>query len=77
MHQNALPPFSHNFLTVRQLSLAHPSFSEGSLRWLLFNANRNGFAACVRRVGRRVLIDEQAFVNWVNGNGAALHGKGA
>jgi len=37
----------------------------GGLRHLVFNAQRNGFSDCVRRVGRRVLIDEAAFFQWV------------
>jgi hypothetical protein len=38
----------------------------GGLRHLIFNAKSNGFDKVVRRVGRRVLIDEQAFFDWVN-----------
>jgi hypothetical protein len=36
------------------------------LRHLIFNKNANGFHKCVRRVGRRVLIDEKAFFDWVS-----------
>jgi len=35
------------------------------LRYLIFNRKQNGFDACVCRVGRRVLIDKWAFVQWV------------
>ena len=38
----------------------------GGLRHLIFNEQFNGFSKCVRRVGRRVLIDENAFYQWVN-----------
>lgn len=37
----------------------------GGLRHLIFNEKKNGFDACVIRVGGRVLIDEGAFFNWV------------
>ncbi len=37
----------------------------GGLRHLIFNAKQNGFDRVVRRVGRRVLIDEGAFFEWV------------
>jgi hypothetical protein len=37
----------------------------GGLRHLIFNAKSNGFDRCIRRVGRRVLIDETAFFEWV------------
>jgi hypothetical protein len=43
----------------------HPWPPLGGLRYLIFNAQRNGFGAAIRRVGRRVLIDEQAFFAWV------------
>lgn len=42
----------------------------GGLRWLIFKESINGFHRVVRRVGRRVLIDEAAFFEWVR-NGAA------
>ena len=37
----------------------------GGLRHLIFHAESNGFSAAIRRVGRRVLIDEEAFFVWV------------
>ena len=43
----------------------------GGLRHLVFFENTNGFDEVVRRVGRRVLIDEAAFFAWVNCNGGA------
>lgn len=45
---------------------AHHSWPPlGGLRWLIFNERSNGFHAVIRRVGRRVLIDEAAFFEWV------------
>lgn len=44
----------------------------GGLRHLIFNSKSNGFDECIRRVGKRLLIDEQAFFHWVdkqNGGG--------
>jgi hypothetical protein len=38
----------------------------GGLRYLVFNSRQNGFEKCLRRVGRRILIDEQAFFAWVD-----------
>jgi hypothetical protein len=37
----------------------------GGLRHLIFYAEDTGFARVVRRVGRRVLLDERAFFEWV------------
>ena len=42
----------------------------GGLRHLIFNSESNGFGSVVRRVGRRVLIDEAAFFVWVDRQGA-------
>lgn len=44
----------------------HPWPPLGGLRHLVFNAKANGFDAVIRRAGRRVLIDEQAFFSWLN-----------
>ena len=62
--QQTLPP---RFYTVKQFSARNPAFSEGSLRWLLFNARENKLEAAVVRVGRRVLIDEDRFFAWLDG----------
>lgn len=37
----------------------------GGLRHLIFYAENNGFCQVIRRVGRRILIDEQSFFKWV------------
>lgn len=42
----------------------------GGLRHLIFHAKANGFDDVIRRVGRRVLIDERAFFAWVEAQGA-------
>ena len=36
-----------------------------TLRHLIFHSEKNGFDKVVRRIGRRVLINEQAFFQWV------------
>lgn len=43
----------------------HPWPPIGGLRWLVFNAETNGFATAFVRVGRRVLIDEAEFFRCV------------
>jgi hypothetical protein len=45
------------------------AFTEAGLRWLVFNEKANGFSACVRRVGRKVLIDLDAFEEWIETQG--------
>ena len=52
-------------LTVRQFSKKYPAFPEGGLRYNIFNAEKKGFSQCVRRIGRKVLIDETAFFSWI------------
>ncbi|MBF8274062.1 MAG: hypothetical protein HW380_3167 [Magnetococcales bacterium] len=43
----------------------HPWPPVGGLRHLVFHENSNGFNAVVKRVGRRVLLDEKAFFTWM------------
>lgn len=40
------------------------------LRNLIFNKEKNGFSQVVKKVGKRVLIDEKAFFKWVKNNGS-------
>lgn len=42
----------------------HPSV--GGLRHLIFHAESNGFSKCIKRIGRRVLIDEPRYFEWVD-----------
>ena len=49
-------------LTFRQFAKRHPAFSEGSLRWMRFQQDKNGFQSAFKAVGRnRVLVDEGEF----------------
>ena len=38
----------------------------GQLRALVFNSKTNGFERCIRRIGKRILIDESQYFNWVD-----------
>jgi hypothetical protein len=49
--------------------LHHAWPSSSGLRNLILKARKNGFHEAVRRVGRRVLIDEAAFFAWVDNQG--------
>jgi hypothetical protein len=40
----------------------------GGLRHLIFNAESNGFEKVIRRIGRRVLLDEAEFFKWIDEN---------
>lgn len=48
----------------------HPWPPIGGLRHLIFNSHTNGFDKVIRRIGRRVLIDEAAFFAWAEKTGA-------
>jgi hypothetical protein len=54
-----------NVLTVAQLAALNPAFSEATLRWWIFNAEKTGFARCLVRIGGRVYIDRAAFEVWL------------
>lgn len=58
-------PSTTRLIPATEWSGRHQWPSIGGIRHLVFNAHRNGFDAVVRRVGRRVLIDETAFFAWV------------
>jgi len=61
--------------SVRQFSEKHRAFSQSSLRALIDKAREryssrgivpgNGLAPAIVRVGRKVLIDEEAFFRWL------------
>lgn len=61
------------FRTVKQFAGVHEAFTESALRMLIFNENQNGLAksGAILRIGRKVLIDEELFLNWVKVQGSA------
>jgi hypothetical protein len=62
-----------SLLTVKQFSDKHPAFPEGGLRHRIFYAKENGLSVsgALVRNGRRVLIDEEVFFDWLKGRSAA------
>ena len=46
----------------------HPWPTPGALRFYHYNAKTNGFEkhAVIKRIGRRILVDEAAFFRWVD-----------
>lgn len=60
-----------NFRTVRQIASLNHAFSVASLRWLIFTANQNGLetVGAIIRIGRKVLIHEDKFDQWVRSHG--------
>lgn len=53
------------FIPVARWNDYHPWPPIGGLRYLIFHEKSNGFSSCVVRIGRKVLIDEEAFFAWV------------
>jgi hypothetical protein len=62
--------FSQNnkrrIIPLTQWNQYHPWPNNSGLRHLVFNADTNGFNKVIRRAGRRVLIDEPAFFEWLD-----------
>ena len=57
-------------MTFKQAAKHYPAFTEPSLRWLRFNGDVNGFNRCVRKVGRRVILNTELFDVWLNDQAA-------
>ena len=67
----------HPLSTVKQFSKKHPVFTEPGIRNLIFKAEirqsskgeipGNGLIECgaIIRVGRKVIVDDDKFLNWV------------
>ena len=51
--------------TVRLFCRKRDWPTEGGLRWLIFNSKKNGFDKCIVRMGRRVLIDETMWDEYI------------
>ena len=83
--QPTFPTYPPNLRTIKQFARQHPAFSESGLRNLVFMAEKrhtnkgttlgNGLGAALVRIGRRVLIDEQKFFEWVESQQGACAPK--
>jgi hypothetical protein len=51
--------------TPRQIVDSCPGLTMGGLRMLLFHSRTNGLESCIVRLGRKLLIDDVAFVSWL------------
>jgi len=61
----------NRLFTVKQWAQTHPWPSESALRHLIFR-NIDGFRdVVIRQIGKRLLISEVAFQQWVEKNGDA------
>jgi hypothetical protein len=54
-----------NYYTVKQFAKEKGFLSENSLRFLIFHAETNGFHKVIKRIGRRILLSDSAFTNWL------------
>lgn len=64
-----------DYVTVKQLIMENPAFTEGGIRSLIFHADSNGFRSCIRRIGRRILISRSALTCWIESqNNGENHG---
>ncbi|MGD0465319.1 MAG: DNA-binding protein [Gammaproteobacteria bacterium] len=62
--------------TVKKIPELYPGvFTESSIRWLIFNEKQNGFSCCIRRLGKKVLIDLEKFESYIDqqGQGGVNH----
>lgn len=65
---NQYIPHTKRLIPVPKWNQYHDWPPQGGLRHLIFYAKNNGFDSVIKRVGRRVLIDEEAFFQWIASN---------
>lgn len=53
------------FASVKRTAELFPDFPQGGLRNLIFNKEYNGFLPCVKKVGKKVLIDLDKFEDYI------------
>lgn len=58
-------------LTVKQFAQRHTWITLAGLRWLLFRRDSNGLqeSGAILKIGRKILIDEQLFLQWLRQQG--------
>lgn len=59
------PTTGERWFTIKAWANHQGYPSEAGLRGILFNSEKLSFEGCVRRIGRRVLISETRFGEWI------------
>ena len=54
-----------DYYTVKQFVKEKGFLSESSLRYIIFHADTNGFNKVIKRIGKKILIDFNAFKVWL------------
>ena len=57
-----------NLQRVNQFLEKNPAFTNGKVRWLIFNSKQNGLddAGAIVRMPRRIFIDADRFFEWLD-----------
>lgn len=63
------PSYHQTFLTVNQFCQKN-SLTTGCVRSWIFNAGKNGFNKCIFRIGKKILISQEKFYQWMESNPA-------
>lgn len=60
------------YLTIREFAIKYSTFTESSIRWLIYNNTHNFNKVVVRRIGKnKILISVLDFWNWVEQQNAS------
>jgi hypothetical protein len=59
---------TRNLQRVNQFLEKNPAFTNGQIRWLIFNSKQNGLddAGAIVRMPRRIFIDVDRFFEWLD-----------
>ncbi len=60
-----------NFLTIKQWLKKYEAIPEGGIRHIIFIDKDNFNAKVVKKVGRKILLDEEEFLNWIDSHSRA------
>jgi hypothetical protein len=60
-------------VTVPQLAQRQPALCVGGIRGWIFNEEKNGLkdSGAIIRIGKKLMINEQKFFEWIEAQGAA------
>lgn len=61
------------FVNVPQFAQRQPALTVGGIRGWIFNEHKNGLAesGAIIRIGKKLMIDEGKFIEWIKSAGGA------
>jgi hypothetical protein len=63
---------NRRYATIKQIPELYPAFSLNAIKWLIAQRYKNGFKNCVKKIGKKIIIDLEKFEIYIENRNKLL-----